>query len=207
MLAAPAFRRFVRDLLFGLGLLCASYLLLYFICRYRASLPLPSGVDPLAALLPSSDWTPLLSYGFIAFQTAFYLYWIANAPRRLPYLLASTGLLMLVRDFFVLLTPVSVLPGFIPLYSQRSLSALRGTLFFDNELFFSGHAGVPFLYALICRGERALSTVCLAVSAAMALGVLLTRNHYSIDVLGAYFIVPTVHALGRRLLSGLEGAP
>ena len=111
--------------------------------------------------------------------------------------------LLLLGTAYALLTPVAALPGMMPLYQGGAASVLHGTLFYDNELFFSGHAGVPFLYCLLSRGHRAVAAACLAVSLLNAAGVLLTRNHYSLDVLGAFFIAPTIVLITRRLFGGL----
>lgn len=189
---------------FGLGLIVAAYALLAALCRYRAGQPFPPGLDPFCAALPLKDWTGFLSGGYILFLVAFYLYWLARGPARVPYLVVATGVLMLVRDLFLLLTPVGTLPGLMPLYSGGVASGIHGTLLYDQELFFSGHAGVPFLYFLLSRNHKPVALVCLAVSILNAAGVLLTRNHYSLDVLGAFFIVPTIDMITRRLFGGLD---
>lgn len=191
---------------FGLALLGAAYALLALLCRYRDGLPFAPGHDPFCAVLPLKDWTGFLSGGFLLFLASFYAYWLWREPARVPYLVVATGVLMLVRDLFLLLTPVAALPGLMPLYKGGAAAALHGTLLHDNELFFSGHAGVPFLYCLLSRGHRAVAAACLAVSVLNAAGVLLTRNHYSLDVLGAYFIVPTIALITRRLFGSLDQA-
>jgi hypothetical protein len=154
--------------------------------------------------LPRLDWSWPLSQGFVLFLCGFFAYWLRRDHQRVAYLVTATALLMLVRDAFVLLTPVGPLPGLIPLYSGAAVTGIRNRLEFDGELFFSGHAGVPFLYFLLTRDKRAVSLVCLGVSLMNGLGVLLTRNHYSIDVLGAYVIVPTIVQLNRRLFGWLD---
>ena len=191
-------------LLLSLALLGVAYLLLFFICRYRTLQPFPAGLDLAVRELPRLDWTWVLSQGFVIFLTGFFAYWLRRDRRRLAYLVTATALLMLVRDAFVLLTPVGPLTGLIPLYKGTVVTGIRNRLEFDGELFFSGHAGVPFLYFLLCRRDRAISSVCLGVSLMNGLGVLLTRNHYTIDVLGAYVIVPTIVQLHRRLFGWLD---
>ncbi|MBI2384572.1 MAG: hypothetical protein HYV14_01030 [Elusimicrobia bacterium] len=189
---------------FGLFLIAAAYALLAILCRYRAGQPFPPGLDPFCAVLPLKDWTGFLSGGYLLFLAAFYSYWLARGPGRVPYLVVATGVLMLVRDLFLLLTPVGALPGLMPLYRGGVASGIHGTLLFDQELFFSGHTGVPFLYFLLSRDRKPVALACLAVSLLNAAGVLLTRNHYSLDVLGAFFIVPTIGAITRRLFGALD---
>ncbi|MBI3552164.1 MAG: hypothetical protein HY077_06575 [Elusimicrobia bacterium] len=200
-------RRWAALTALGFVLLCASYFLMYLVCRYRSGLPFSPGIDVLVQSLPLRDWTALLSQGYVLFLSGFYLYWIKRDWRRLAYILTATAVMMLVRDVFLLLTPVGPLPGLIPLYTSRLVPGVRDHLAFDGELFFSGHTGAPFLYFLLSRNHRALSLVCLAVSLANGLGVLLTRNHYAIDVLGAFVIVPTVCAMSRRLFGWMDPEP
>ena len=105
------------------------------------------------------------------------------------------------------ITPVAALPGLMPLYQGGLGNGLHGVLLHDQELFFSGHTGVPFLYFLLCRRRPAVAYACLAMAGLNGVGVLLTRNHYSIDVLGAFFIVPTIAALTRIFFGRLDPEP
>jgi hypothetical protein len=188
-------------------MLAASYAIMYFVCRYREGQPFAPGIDLMVQALPIKDWTALLSQGYVLFLTGFFLYWIRTDWRRLAFLLAATAVMMTVRDLFLLLTPVGPLPGLIPLYTSKLVPGVRGVLEFDGELFFSGHTGAPFLYFLLSRRHRALSLICLAVSLANGLGVMLTRNHYAIDVFGAFAIVPTVVLLSRRFFGWMDSEP
>lgn len=197
-------RSWAARLLVSLALLSASFLLLFYICRYRAGLPLAPGLDLFVRDLPRVDWTWPLSQGFLLFLTGFFVYWLRRDRRSLAYLVAATAVLMLVRDAFVLLTPVGPLSGLIPLYRGAAVTGIRNHLEFDGELFFSGHAGVPFLYYLLTRRQGSVSLVCLGVSLLNAAGVLLTRNHYTIDVLGAFAIAPTIVQLNRRFFGWMD---
>jgi hypothetical protein len=191
----------------GLAMLTASYLLMYFICRWRSVLPFNPGLDLLVSSLPRRDWTWLLSQGYILFLAAFYLYWMKRDWRKIAFLLAATAVMMTIRDVFLLLTPVGPLPGLIPLYSGALVNGVRNRLVFDGELFFSGHTAAPFLYFMVSRRQRVVSLICLAVSLANGLGVLITRNHYSIDVLGAFVMVPTIYAISRSLFGWMDPEP
>ena len=192
---------------FGLGLLALAYALLEALCRYRDKRVFPPGIDLFCELLPLWDWTAFLGVGFLLFIAGFFLYWLIQEPKRVPYLVIATAMMMLVRDAFLLLTPVAALPGLMPLYTGGVAARLHGTLLHDQELFFSGHTGVPFLYFLLSRARPRVAYACLAMALLNAIGVLLTRNHYSIDVLGAFFIVPTIAALTRALFGRLDPEP
>lgn len=106
-------------------------------------------------------------------------------PQRLPFMLKSTGLFILVRSFFIILTHLA-----LPLPGQNTTTYLPfGSLtpFFSsgNDLFFSGHTGFPFLLALIFWKDRLLRYLFLATSFFFGAAVLLGHVHYSIDVFGA----------------------
>ena len=191
-------------LLLSLALLGVSYLLLFEICRYRVGLPFAPGLDLFVRELPLRDWTWALSQGYVLFLCGFFGFWLRHDHRRLAYIIAATAVLMLVRDAFVLLTPVGPLPGLIPLYAGAGVTGIRDRLAFDGQLFFSGHTAAPFLYFLLSRRQRLVSFVCLAVSLMNGMGVMLTRNHYSIDVLGAFVIVPTVVQLTRFFFGWMD---
>ena len=183
--------------LFALG--WAAYCVLG---RYQDGKVLPPGVDPLLSALPSvgSDW--LLTWGWLSFNAAVMTYWAVARRPRLPYFLAMVGLWTFVRAVFIALTPFGPPHGLVPFY-EGTLSFLRGRVFFDSELFFSGHTGLPYLYSLLA-GSTLLGRGCLAFSVVMGAGVLLTRNHFPIDVLGAYFMTYSTWSLGRSLLSALD---
>ena len=57
---------------------------------------------------------------------------------------------------------------------------------------------MPFLFALFFR-TPVQRGIMLAGSLAMAAGVLLTHNHYSVDVLSAYLVGYSIYAGSERL--------
>lgn len=191
----------------GASFLLLSFVIFHFMARFHGTLPLRSGVDPLFFILPIKDWTMLLTWGWLAFHVLAVLSWLRWEREQLPFILGTIGLFMIVRNVFITFTPVGIPEGIIPLYTQPALSAMRDILIFDHELFFSGHTGTPFLYFLLSRGPRPWRGFLLGFSILMAIGVLLTRNHYTIDVLGAYFITYAIYRLSRSLLLGLKGPP
>ena len=65
-------------------------------------------------------------------------------------------------------------------------------IFNGNDLFFSGHTGLPFLLALIFWENKKLRFLFLGFSVLFAVVVLLGHLHYSIDVFAAYFITYTI---------------
>jgi len=71
-------------------------------------------------------------------------------------------------------------------------------LTYANDLFFSGHVGLPFLGFLIFKDKK-IRYFMLSASIILAVTVLLMHVHYSIDVAAAYFITYSIYALGKRL--------
>lgn len=192
-----------RRLLVGTALFALGWLAYAFLARYQDGKALPAGVDPLLSALPSASGDWLLTWGWLAFNGAVMLHWALARRPRLPYFLAMVGFWTLVRAVFIALTPVGPPKELVRFYGG-ALSFLRGRLFFDSELFFSGHTGLPYLYALLAGLATPLGRGCLAFSAVMGAGVLLTRNHFPIDVVGAYFVTYSTWMLGKRLFPGLD---
>ncbi len=190
----------------ALSFFLLSFYIFYLFGGYHAALPLQPGDDLVLRNIPRWDWMPLLTYGWLAFHVAAFSAWARLEPRRIPYYLAAIGLFMCIRNVFVVLTPYGQRPDEITMYSHPLLQFFRGTLVFDNELFFSGHTGTPFLYFLMSRRTPRLRLFFLGFSVLMGAGVLLTRNHYAIDVLGAYFITYAIYRLSLRLFPNWESA-
>ena len=171
--------------------------------RHFAARPLAHGADPFLALLPVVNTVPVLTYGWLVVHMTAWYTWVVYEPRRIPYFLGTIGLFVLVRTLFVALDPVGAPAGMINLNASYLLSPLRGVLAFDNEFFFSGHTAVPFLYYLFCPYPW-YRRFFLAAAIVMGASVLLSRNHYTIDVLGAFFMTYGIFALSRRLLGFLD---
>jgi len=85
---------------------------------------------------------------------------------------------------------------------MRQLDSLfplvAGVYTFQNEFIFSGHTAMPFLFALFFE-TRTQKAVMLVGSITMAAAVLLTHNHYTVDVISAYFIAYAIFVLSRNL--------
>lgn len=126
--------------------------------------------------------------------------WVAfvlfRHPARIPFALKSLSLFILVRSIFISVTHIA----------QFSPQALLDTGTFFNfigsgntgGLFFSGHTGVPFLFAMMFWEDLPHRLIFLGASIAFAMTVLLGHLHYTIDVLGAFFITYTIYHLAMR---------
>jgi membrane-associated phospholipid phosphatase len=116
----------------------------------------------------------------VAFITALCLY----HPKRIAFTLHSLTLFVLIRSLFVSLTHV----GSFTTEAVSHFGPGITEMFFGADHFFSGHAGAPFLMALMYWHKPRLRYIFLVWSAFFAVIVLLGHLHYSIDVLAAYFI-------------------
>ena len=70
---------------------------------------------------------------------------------------------------------------------------------FQGNLFFSGHAGFPFLMALIFWDKKFWRWFFLIATVAFGVAVLLAHVHYSIDVFAAPFIVYGIYVITAKL--------
>ncbi|MBI4422822.1 MAG: hypothetical protein HY554_03800 [Elusimicrobia bacterium] len=199
-------RRWSRNFACALGGLAISLLLFRWAGRWHDGLGLPAGGDPLLAALPRVDWRGPLTYLWFALHAVAWTCWLVRDAALLPYRIGMVALHIVVRAAFIALTPVGPPSGMLDLYREPHFSPLRGQLYFDSELFFSGHTSFPFLYGLLTARPLWLRRGLFAASGLMAAGVLLTRNHYCIDVLGAWFVTYAAFAAGRRLLGSLASA-
>jgi hypothetical protein len=168
---------------------------------------LPHGADPLLGVLPLWNLVPVLTLGWLACHVLAIYLAVVYCPSRWAYILATVGLLVAVRTLFVAFNPMGAPPGILSLNASYLLSPLKGILAFENEFFFSGHTALPYLYALIFWPIPWARRTFIGLSILMAASVLLTRNHYTMDILGAYFITYSVYALSRSLLRWLDPEP
>ncbi len=180
----------------------ASYAFYANLGWYADQRALPASSDWLLDRLPRVNLTPLLSWGWLALHAwalgVSFLYY----PRKLPFLLFLLAIYLFVRTLFVFLSPIGAPSGILDMRELDGLfAAVAGTWTFQNEFVFSGHTAVPFLFFLFFE-TRLQKAVMLAGAVTMAVAVLLTHNHYSVDVLAAWFMGYAIWALARTLFYG-----
>lgn len=111
-----------------------------------------------------------------------------------PFLIKSVSLFIFIRALFVSLTHIGPFPTKLVLES-RALDFITS----GNDLFFSGHTGLPFLIALIFWDHLYLRTLFLAASFVLGATALLSHLHYSIDVFAAFFITYSIYHISIKL--------
>ncbi len=180
-------KNFLISFLGGLILLVVSVISQFFVSGYvnnRPGTPVPD--------LILSNIGPYEVGGVFVYGTVLLVFVILFvALKRLdcaPFVMKSIALFTLIRSIFVILTHFSAFPTAIVIKSSFFNHPFFNGIFSGNDLFFSGHTGLPFLLALIFWENKTLRIVFLAFSILFAIVVLLGHIHYSIDVLSAYFI-------------------
>lgn len=111
-----------------------------------------------------------------------------------PFLLKSVSLFIIIRAIFVSLTHIGPYPTKLDLESR-----LLDFITSGNDLFFSGHTGLPFLIALIFWNHLYVRVLFLASSVVFGAIVLLSHLHYSIDVFSAFFITYSIYHIAIKL--------
>ena len=144
--------------------------------------------DFLLSILPKIQHTAVGWFYVIGFALTVLIaiaFFIVKDPAKLPYIILIWATFTLLRDF---LFSVTVLDA--PVGRAEKI----GFLEYDRDLFPSGHAGIPFITGLV-TDNRWFRYFLFAISGVMAVIVLVTRIHYSIDVFGGYFICYGIYAL------------
>ncbi len=111
-----------------------------------------------------------------------------------PFILKTVSLFIVIRAIFVSLTHIGPYPTKLELESN-----LLNFITSGNDLFFSGHTGLPFLIALVFWNHLYVRTLFLTASGVFGLTVLLAHLHYSIDVFAAFFITYSIYHIALKL--------
>lgn len=191
-------REFVMTVITGAILLLASLVINYLATMYaseRVSLPV---TDLILSNIRVFDVDFVIIWGavfLILFTAIVTLY----HPQKIPFILKSVALFVIIRSVFISLTHLG------PFSPQVAIDPIRifNYLGFGTtaDLFFSGHTGQPFLLGLIYWDNKILRNTFFAISAILATSVLLGHLHYSIDVLAAFFITYTIFHIAQRFFA------
>jgi hypothetical protein len=135
-------------------------------------------------------------YGYLILIFALFLYPLILHIRMLHITISQFSLLVMLRALFMIFThlqsPLDAIPVSFP-WIFKGLS-------FQNDMFFSGHAAIPFLGYLLFSKSK-IKYFFLAGSILMSVTVLLMHIHYSIDVFSAYFIAACSYRIVNKILT------
>jgi len=130
---------------------------------------------------------------FFVYGSFIFVFLVAAAcsmyPQRLPFVLKSVSLFIIIRAIFINLTHIAPFPTHVAIDPLSFINKFT----FSGDLFFSGHTGMPFLIALIFWDNKYIRIFFLAVSVFFATIALMGHLHYSIDVFAAYFITYSIY--------------
>jgi PAP2 superfamily C-terminal len=183
--------------LWGLLFLVLSLFINYLAGTYATNHMSNTVTDLILDHLPVFDVQTIFIDGIVWFFI-FVGVLAALRPKRIPFVLKSFSLFIVIRSFFIILTHLA------PISQQISLdvnSSIVNTFTFTGDLFFSGHTGLPFLMALVFWDEPWLRWIFMGMSVFFGVVVLLGHLHYSIDVFSAYFITFGIFQISTRLFA------
>lgn len=188
---------YVRNLLIGIVMLATGSIATFFADKYVTAHIGPAVPDFFLSILPNIPVSGIYIYAPFVFLVVIFVILIGH-PKKMPFVMSSLGLAILIRAIFVCMTHMGYPTGM-----QWEVVNFKPTLFsFFNtqgDFFFSGHTGFPYLLALMFWEHPFERDFFLAVSVILAATVLVGRFHYSIDVFAAYPIIYSIYLLSRKL--------
>lgn len=187
-------RKILTSSLWGVVLLGLSLLINYQAGIYATNHASNPVNDLILDRIPTYNVVPIFFYGLIPLF-ALVVALVVLRPARIPFVLKSLSLFVLIRSFFIILTHVG------PSLQQTPLdnyNLIVNKFTFTGDLFFSGHTGIPFLMALVFWDQKILRWIFLGSSVFFGAIVLLGHLHYSIDVFSAFFITFGIFHLAVR---------
>ena len=143
------------------------------------------------------DNIPIYDLNFLFFWVVL-IFWVSNIiyrlifPKEFSFILVSMSLFVIVRCFFIALTHLG--PPENLLVTPDELSYYS----FNADMFFSGHVGAPFFYALL-TGIKSIKWIAILYSIAMVVIVLMSHGHYSIDIFASFLIAHSLSVLMLKL--------
>ncbi len=114
---------------------------------------------------------------------------VITRPYRIPFIVKSIALFVLIRSVFITLTHIGPFPNADIVTNTKLISDFTS----GGDLFFSAHTGLPFLMALVFWNHKFFRYLFIATSVFFGIVVLLGHLHYSIDVLAAFFITYSIY--------------
>ncbi len=185
-------KQFIISVLIGVLFFTASIIINYYAIIYAALKSSNAVTDILLNILPVIDTNIIFVEGSLVF-IIFVIYLLTREPKVIPFVLKSAALFIVIRSFFIILT------HFGPFPERAAMDSFISVFTTPTDLFFSGHTGMPFLFALIFWRQKILRYVFLSSSIVAGISVLLAHYHYSIDVASAYFITFGIFHIAQRL--------
>ncbi len=152
--------------------------------------------------IPTIDIDVLIVQGALIFTLVAAILVVVR-PKYIIFTIKTLALFIIVRSFFISLTHLGISPNELQFDTSNIGYNLYNFLFNTRgDFFFSGHTGVPFLFAFIFWREKYWRYFFLAVSFVFGVSVLLAHIHYSIDVFAAPFMTYGIYMISCHLFPG-----
>jgi len=187
-------KQFALSALLGLVFLAVSMTINYYANLYAIKKAGNSVGDILLNILPVVNTNIIFFEGAIIFFALLFVL-LAYEPKGIPFVVKSIALFIVIRSGFVVLTHYGPDLTRAPFDDDAFMAIFTSS----SDLFFSGHTGLPYLFALIFWGQRPWRLFFLGSSIVAGVSVLLAHYHYTIDVASAFFITFGVYHITRRL--------
>ena len=183
-------------ILLSLAFLASSVALIYVAGNYVDSAESSAVPDLILGFLPAVNLSFLFIYGYVLAIAVLLIYPFLFKIKEFHVILSQFSLLVLIRSFFISLTHLKIPADAI----VTNTPYLYHLLLFENDLFFSGHAAIPFLGFLLFRKQK-IGIFFLIATIVLATSVLFMHVHYSIDVFAAYFITYGSYKIGDKIFN------
>lgn len=102
---------------------------------------------------------------------------------KLPLLLFLLAAMYILRSFVILMTPLAQIQPPSENFTEAHWIAQN----FYHGMFFSGHTASAFIQAFFIKGHS-LRDVALALACIQVMVILFSHSHYTIDVVGGFFV-------------------
>jgi hypothetical protein len=186
-------KEFLIPFFASFGMLFAANIINFYAGTYATVHASNSVTDIILNNIRVFDVDNLFVYGTLIFWTFLIIVWFHHI-KKLPFSVKTLSLFIVIRSIFITLTHIG------PFADQVAwTNFIISKWSFGGDLFFSGHTGIPFLFALIFWDNKPLRITFICASLYFATIVLLGHLHYSIDVLSAFFITYSIFHLAKFL--------
>jgi hypothetical protein len=180
-------KSFLLSIIISLVLLVVSLIINFYAGTYAAKSASNPVTDIILSNIRAYDLDAVFVYGSYLFFFVILFFGLYH-PQRIPYIVKSVALFVIIRSLFITMTHLGTFPTQIIVHSD-----LLSKMTFGGDLFFSGHTGLPFLLALIFWKDKWARYIFILFSIVFAVTVLLSHMHYTIDVASAFFITFTIY--------------
>lgn len=195
-------RTYVWSLFAGVLVFFASYFINDWASIYKDSAEYAAVGDLILDRIPTYNLEFIFVFGLYFLVTMIFLYTVFIRSEKLPFVMKTYGILIIVRACFILMTQVGPPVG----YFYDGVVAFDGLFsewMYKNDLFFSGHTAIPFL-AFLLFNDTKFRWFFFTGSIVMGVTVLLMHVHYSIDVFAAFFITHGIYAFSDAIFNKLN---